>query len=425
MTAVLPTPDAGLVSRFTTGDETALVALYRAEYESLLSAAGEKLGHELAHFRGRVAHKAMLDTWHARDRFQNPVAFSAFLEEAVRQESDIQRRKHAALHHREGQAKHHVTVPTVEEAVNALLAEVRAPEADHAKAAEEARATKRAHAKEHVERVAPRSKWMLYTVVGVVIVGAVTAAQLMFDRASGELVLEKGLKAENAQTLTSGRGQRGTLSLRDDTKVRMGSDTRLIIPASFSTTQRTVQLEGTATFTVAPMGEAAPGSPNTPFAVRAGPLTLTAKGTVFTARNFAEDGAVTLDVSEGVVEAKDRESGVTQEVAAGQAVRFAGGTFTPLEGVARDVAMAWTRDSIVFENAPLKIVLPELVRWFGMSAAIIDSSVNDRPVSMRVALSSSGEATKALTEAADLTISFGKNDRIEFSAAQHTKPVKK
>lgn len=424
MTALLPTPDAGLVSRFTTGDETALVALYRAEYDGLLSAAADKLGHELAHFQGRVAHKAMLDTWQARERFQNPVAFSAFLEEAVRQEADIQRRKHASLRHREGQTNHHVTIPTAEEAVAALLQELRAPEVDHAQAAEEARAVKRAHAKEHVERVAPRSKWVLYSVVGVAVIAVIAVGQIMFERASGELVLEKGLKSENAQTLTSGRGQRGSLSLQDETKVRLGSDTRLIIPPSFDK-QRTVQLEGTATFTVSPAAAAAPGVAAVPFAVRAGALTLTAKGTVFTARNFAEDSAVTLEVSEGMVEAKDRETGVTQEVTAGQAVRYASGKFTPLEGVARDVAMAWTRDSIVFDNAPLKAVLPELVRWFGVKAVIADPSVNDRPVSMRIALNSSGEATKALTNAANLAITFGKDDRIEFTAAPEATAKKK
>lgn len=412
MTAVLPTPDAGLVSRFAAGDENALVALYREEYDSLLAAAAERLGHELAHYRGRVAHKAMLDAWQSRERFQNPVAFSAFLEEAVRQEADIQRRKHAALHHREGQSRHHVTVPTADEAVKALMDELHAPEADHALAAEEARAMKRAHAREHVERVAAKPRWLLYSVIAVVVVVAIAAGQRLIDRASVEVAVDKALKGENAQGLSSGRGQRGNLSLRDDTKVRLGSDTRLVIPAAFATSLRTVQLEGTATFTVSPNST----SP-APFAVRAGPLTITATGTVFTVRHFAEDGAVSVEVSEGQVEVRDRETGATQSLAAGEAVRYAGGTFTPLSGAALDVAMAWTRDSIVFDQAPLKTVVPELVRWFGMNARLVDESVADRPVSMRIALNSSGEATKALTEAANLTITFGKDDRIEFRGA--------
>ena len=76
--------------------------------------------------------------------------------------------------------------------------------------------------------------------------------------------------------------------------------------------------------------------------------------------------------------------------------------------------MAWTRDSIVFDNTPLRAVVPELVRWFSLDAVLADSTIGDRPVSMRVALASSGDATKALTQAANLGITFGKNDRIEF-----------
>jgi len=47
-------------------------------------------------------------------------------------------------------------------------------------------------------------------------------------------------------------------------------------------------------------------------------------------------------------------------------------------------------------------------------------------VSMRVALASSGDATKALTQAANLTIQFGKDDRIEFNdGAKGAAPAKK
>lgn len=60
-----------------------------------------------------------------------------------------------------------------------------------------------------------------------------------------------------------------------------------------------------------------------------------------------------------------------------------------------------------------------------MNAVLVDEAAGDRPVSMRVALNSSGEATKALTQAANLVIEFGKDDRIEFSAAPLEKPAKK
>lgn len=413
MPAVLPTPDAGAVRRLAAGDENALVALYREEYDSLLRAAAERLGHELGHFRGRVAHQAMLDAWHARERFRNPVALSAFLEEAVRQEADIQRRKHAALHHRDGTAKPHVTVPTIDEAVLALVAALRTPHPDHEQAAEESRAMKRAHATEHVQRVAGKPRWLLYGGLVIAVTVAIIALQRSLDEAGGEFAIDRALDGDEVQHMSSGQGQRGALTLRDGTRATLGSETRLTVPDEFPRTMRTVRIEGTATFAVMPSTDVQA----TPFAVRIGPLTVAATGTTFTVRHYPEDSGVVVQVAEGRVEVRDRVSESARSLAAGEAVRFAAGTFTPLTGIARDVALAWTRDSLVFDRAPLRTVVPELVRWFGMHAILIDTSAGARPVSLRLALTSSGAATQALTEAAHLEITFGKDDRIEFRGA--------
>lgn len=413
MLVVLPTPEPSVVARLAGGDENALVTLYRQEYDSLIVAADALLGRELSHFRGRVAHKAILDVWHARERFLNPVAFGAFLEEAVRQEADIQRRKHAALHRREGHGTAHVTVGTVDDAVRDLLTELHAPVGDAARAAEEARAVQRAHAAAHVERVAGKPRWLLYAVLAVLIMAGIIGAQRMLDVAGTEIAIDRALKSDDVQTLTSGRGQRGSVTLRDGTKASMGSETRVRVPGEFGVTQRTVELDGTATFVVGPSGNAALPA----FAVRAGPVTVTTTGTVFTIRHYADDSAIVVEVTDGTVDLKDRLRDVVHTVGAGEAVRFANGTVAPLTGLARDVALAWTRDSIVFDHAPLGQVIPELVRWFGMNAVLIDSSVVARPVSMRLALNSAGEATRGLTKAANLTMSFGKDDRLEFSGA--------
>jgi hypothetical protein len=422
MSVVMPTPDPSVVARFVAGDENALVALYRQEYDSLLSAATESLGPELAHYRGRVAHKAMLDTWHARERFQNPVAFSGYLEEAVHWESDNQRRRHAALRHRdEPHARHHLEVATVDDAVKLLMDTLHAPEVDHERAAQEARAMQRAHAKEHVERVAGQPRWLLYGGLTVVVAVAIISVQRMLDRAGSEVAVDRALKSDDVQNLNSGKGQRGALTLRDGTKATLGSETRLTVPDKFPATQRTVQLEGTATFQVTPVNDV----DAMPFAVRAGTLTVTAKGTQFTVRHYTEESGIVVHVTEGSVVAHDRAAGATRTVNAGETVRYAGGTFAALDGVARDVAVAWTRDSIVFDQEPLRLVVPELVRWFGINAALVDESAGDRPVSMRIALNSSGEATKALTRAANLVIGFGKDDRIEFRGAPVNAPAKR
>lgn len=422
MSIVLPTPDAALAARFAGGDENALATLYRQQYDSLLSAARHVLGDDLAHYRGRVAHKAMLDAWVARDRFQNATALGAFLEEAIQQEAGVQRRKHAALHHRGSgiDSGSHVTVPDVEEAMRQLLAEVHAPAIDHDAALAEARAVKRAHAKAHVERVGSRPKWVLQAIGAVAVLVGIFVFQRWMTRSSENVAVDRALKGEEVQTLTSGRGQRGTLTLRDGTKATMGSESLLRVPPEFANSQRTVQIEGTATFAVTPDTVMAARQ----FAVRAGDLTVTAHGTVFSVRYYPEDSTAYVQVSEGTVSVHDRVRNTRQELKAGEGLRLTrDGQLGPLEGMERDVALAWTRDTIVFDKAPLKLVVPELVRWFGLNAQLADESIGDRPVSMRVALASSGDATKALTQAANLAITFGQNDRIEFRDANAVPPA--
>jgi len=413
MPAVLPTPDAGTVRRFAAGDENALVALYREEYDGLLTAAAGHLGHELRHFRGRVAHQAMLDAWHARERFRNPVALGAFLEEAVREEAEIQRRKHATLHHRDGPAKPHVTALPIDEAVLALVADLHTPVLDHEQAVEESRAMKRAHAGEHAQRVAGKSRWLPYGGLVIAVTVAIIALQRSLDEAGSERAIDRALDGDGVQHMTSGRGQRGALTLRDGTRATLGSETRLTVPDEFPRGMRTVRIEGTATFAVMPSTDVQA----TPFAVRIGTLTVAATGTTFTVRQYPEESAVVVQVTEGRVKMRDHVSHATHSLSAGEAVRFAAGVFTPLTGITRDVALAWTRDSLVFDRAPLRTVVPELVRWFGMNAVLIDSTAGERPVSLRLALTSSGAAAQALTEAAHLEITFGKGDRIEFRGA--------
>lgn len=420
MSVDLPTPDAALVTRMVAGDESALKALYIQSYDALCGAAATALGQDLAHYRGRVAEKAMQSAWRARDRFQNPIAVAAYLGEAVQAEVDVQKRKHAALHRREGaaQAAAHVTVPTAEESAESLIASLHA-HVDHDKARAEAHEAKKAHAREHVQRVGGRPKWVVPTIIGAVAVVGIIALQRYVEVAGADAAVDRALKGENVQTLSAAKGQRGSLALRDSTKVRIGSDTRLRIPEPFATTQRAIGLDGTATFTVAPTT----GPEALLFSVRTGDYAVTgaAGGAVFTVRHYEGEDAAFVEVSEGAVQVKNRAQKAERELKAGEALRLApDGTMSPLDGVARDVALAWTRDSIVFDNAPLKTVVPELVRWFSMDAALGDEALGDRPVSMRVALSSSGDATKALTDAASLAIQFGKNDRIEFIDA----PVK-
>lgn len=410
MSTDLPTPDAALAARFFGGDENALTTLYRQQYDNLVKAARNLLGDDLAYASGRVAEKAMLDAWQERSKIPDASALASFLTQAVADEVVIQKRKHAALH-QHGPAATHPPVPNVEEAMQKLLGKLQAPVADHKAAVAEARAARLSAARLNVERVSARPRWVL-PLVGIVALGVAFAFfQRWINRAGADIAVDRALKADGVQTLSSGKGQRGSLELRDGTKAALGSDSRLRVPSEFASTQRTIQLEGTATFTVTPDTSEKAMS----FAVRAGDATVTANGTVFSVRYYPDDSTLYVLVNEGTVNVRDRVRKSSKDLSAGEAIRMTpDGTMSDVDQATKDATLAWARDSLIFEATPLRQAVPELIRWFGIDAELADSSIADRPVSMRVDLTSSGEAIKALTKAAGLAITFGKNDRIEF-----------
>ncbi len=420
MSTDLSALSAAVAARFGDGDEDALITIFRQQYEGLLAKAGEALGSDLAHFRGRVAEKAMLDAWKERARLKDPAALASFLKTAIDEEGAIQRSKSAALH-RHGPGSSHISVPGVEEAVSQLRTLLRPPEIDHQTALAEARAVRRAHSRTAAAS-SSRGRWVFGT-IGAVVVGAlILYAQRWVNKQGEDAAIDRAFRSGDIDTQSSLRGQRGKLTLRDGTKASLGAETRLSIPSDFAVSQRTIMIEGAATFDVGAPDAAKPMN----FAVRAANATITSDGTVFTVRYYAdEDSSVFVEVTDGSVTVRDRVNKTEQKVTAGSAISLKpDGTFGNLSVIERDVALAWTRDSVVYENTPLRIVIPDIARWFGIKAALADSSISERPVSMRVALASSGDAVKALSERASLSMSFGKGDVMEFRDISAAPPAK-
>lgn len=398
---------------YTPTVERELTDSYRAHYDSLLTQAREALGPELAHFSGKMAQQAMLATFARRTEFATPQSFDGALHEAVLDEAATQRRKHAALHQREGTSPRapHVAPLSADEAVAQLLATLHTAPVDHATAVNAAMAARKQHAAEHVQHVGRGRSWkgpaIMVAVLGVVIVGGMR----WVNAAGTESVIRKAIDADDARKVAAARGQRGNVELGDSSKVRIGSDSRLRMPATFGTTVRTLQVEGTASFTVAP-------GQTLPFTVWAGNAIITATGTRFTVRAFPDDSAVVVGVEEGSVSVRARDDGASESVAAGKAVRLTpDGKIAALEDASAATVLSWTRDSLVFVDAPASVVLPELIRWFDLKAALADPALGSRPVTLRVGLESSGDALKAFAAAASLSIGFDKDDKVVLSDA--------
>ena len=339
MTVDLPIPDSQQFEAFKKGNEQALEQIYRLEYDGLLAQANELLDADLSNAKSRVAQEAMMDAWQSRARFDDAAGLAAYLTAAVKDQAAIARRKHAALHHRQGE--HAPSVKPVEvttsldESWAQIHASLHAPAVDHEKLIEEARVAKKHHAAAHVQTVGRKGSWIIPTALVVVAVVAIVFGQRWMQSRGVDMAVTRALESNDARSITSNRGQRGAVTLGDETKAKLGSDSKLKVPKEFGSTFRTLELTGTAHFEVAkdnPM----------PFTVRVGNMDIIATGTVFTVRAYPEDSTTTVMVSEGGVNVRVRETSDNHAVNAGEAVRVKpDGSLAQLEGSARDVTFAW------------------------------------------------------------------------------------
>ena len=190
---------------------------------------------------------------------------------------------------------------------------------------------------------------------------------------------------------TTARGHRAAIRFADGTRIFLGADSRLRVPAAYGATAREAYLDGEAYFEVA-------HDPAKPFAVHAGRGVIRDIGTRFGVRAYADDQDVEVVVADGKV----RLQTAGAHVSAGQVV--SGGELSRLDrtGVAsrpRRVDtrryLAWTAGRLAFLDAPLQDVLPDLARWYDVDFTLAAPSLADR----RLTLSVRGEPVTQILDA--------------------------
>jgi transmembrane sensor len=182
----------------------------------------------------------------------------------------------------------------------------------------------------------------------------------------------------------TGAGERLSVTLVDGTHFALAPESRLRVPVTYGRSSREVALDGEAFFTVV-HDEARP------FRVQARNADATDVGTAFDVRAYASDTAVQVAVAEGRVavaaapirasEAPAREQRVASALGAGDVATVSG---SGRIGTAHDVDLApfigWTRGELVFHDTPLREVMPELERWYGVTIVITDPALASRPI---------------------------------------------
>jgi ferric-dicitrate binding protein FerR (iron transport regulator) len=275
---------------------------------------------------------------------------------------------------------------------HALHGEAHSPTALAASAA-----AARHDAAEHIAIATKEGSLWKAIAVGAGLIVLLVAVAAWMDRLGADAKASTAVAAADARVVTSNPGQLGNLLLDDGTKVRIAPESKLSIAKAFGPKMRAVRIEGAASFDVAK------GQPR-PFLVRAGNALVEAKGTIFTVRAYPADSTVTVVVNEGSVEV--RQGKAVQAVPAGKSLFITGNTLRPATTDERDAADAWRDGTLAVTNRPLREVLPQLRRWYGLDIHAEQPAMLERPVSFRASLDSSRQAIRGVEQSTGLEFGY-------------------
>lgn len=208
----------------------------------------------------------------------------------------------------------------------------------------------------------PRRRW----IVPGALAASIAALAVMLVVA-GEVLPFLGA---DARTRT---GEQLTVPLDDGSRIHL--NTQAAVSIHYSNEVRRIDLlAGEAAFRVAK-------DTARPFIVHSGRGQVRAVGTEFIVRESEEAAIVT--VTEGVVEvsASGARDDAPALVHAGRRVAYGSSGLSPVEPADVRVATAWQRGKLIFEAAPLSVVIEEINRYRPGRVVLMNDSLARHPVS--------------------------------------------
>lgn len=167
-------------------------------------------------------------------------------------------------------------------------------------------------------------------------------------------------------------GQKSTITLTDGTRIKLNSNSKLVFPETFSSTERNVELVGEAFFEVSK-------DTSRPFTIISGNLKTQVLGTSFNISAYPTSGDIKVAVATGkvAVGAADQKSATEKltllpdemAIYSGQSERLVKTSFDPMR------EMAWKDGILYFDNQDINEITSELVKWYGVTF-VIDKKLN-------------------------------------------------
>lgn len=197
--------------------------------------------------------------------------------------------------------------------------------------------------------------------VAAVILFAALAGFVVYQQISSQSPPEKASVEPVLREIAMEKGQRGSLTLSDGTKVKLNAESRITLPNTFEPEVREVTLEGEAYFDVFPNADR-------PFVIRTNKAVIRVLGTAFAIRSYSEDSSVRVVVREGRVSLQSPEIDISDRaiLGAGEMGRLylADNRITTEKVEDLDLFLSWTNGYLKFKDTPMKEVAIQLERKY-------------------------------------------------------------
>jgi transmembrane sensor len=162
-----------------------------------------------------------------------------------------------------------------------------------------------------------------------------------------------------------------TVTLPDSTTVMLAPNSQLRIPADYGVDRRDLALQGAGYFDVTPSAER-------PFTVFAENSSTRVLGTTFAVVAYPHDSTVTVVVRAGKVAL----SGTGVLTAGDVGTLSASGRGAVRHGEDLRQLLAWTKGTLVFDDAPVARVLTTLQQWYGVRVYTHDPALSRREITV-------------------------------------------
>lgn len=210
------------------------------------------------------------------------------------------------------------------------------------------------------ERRSINISWV-YRVAAIVVLGLIgTFLAVQFSADSTKEIQLVEVKMIEKVSVS---GQKITTILPDGTKVKLNSESKLIVPEQFDPNSRVVELQGEAFFEVVENKDA-------PFIVKSGNMEVKVLGTSFNVSAYSGEKLQKVGVKTGKVEVKgisESEEYIVTLLPNDLSIWNSEQQILEKEAIkAEDAVFGWTDQKLVFENHSLPEVLKTLSKWYGV-----------------------------------------------------------